>query len=159
MYKHLSRLMRDLIPSTVTLPMICVYLFQDINTVTLISSHCPVQWVGAIRHTRSSFWKIKAGLPAEPSLISKGRLSYTVTMDEYLFWVTLSKFATFIWLGQVSFFLPATFINLWNFPVISGTKTWGWPVVHYGQRFSNTCMQWQKQLYHAWLLYSSISAI
>jgi len=129
MYKHLSSSMHELWPAldphTITLPWAShVYLFRDISTNTPISSHCAVQWVGAIRHSRSSFWKIKAGLPAEPSLISKGRLP-SENISALFWWGEVSHcydrwiiilgdtfFASIIWWAS-SFFLPATFVHLW----------------------------------------------
>ncbi len=172
MYRHLSRPTHELSPAPdlqhSSLPVSRVYLFQDINTDTLISSHCAVQWVGAIRHTRSSFWKIKAGFPAEPSLISKRQVArrgylcsvlmrWSLTllrqMNIYFGWHFLNLLLSFD--GPGLFILPVTFMYLHNFPVISGTNTWGWPAGHYGRRSSNTCVQWQKQPYVAWLLYSS----
>ncbi len=102
----------------------------------------------------SQVWYPKAGCPTRLSLLCFDEVkSQTVTADEYLFWMTLNLLLSFA--GPGLFILPVTFMNLHNFPVISSTKTWGWPADLYGRRSSNTCLQWQKQQYGAWLLYSS----
>lgn len=46
----------------------------------------------------SQVWYPKAGCPARLSLLCFDEVkSHTVTADEYLFWMTLSKFASIIW--------------------------------------------------------------
>lgn len=87
------------------------------------------------------------------SVLMRWSLTLFRRMNIYFGWHFLNLLLSFD--GPGLFILPVTFMHLHNFPVISGTKTWGWPADRYGRRSSNTCVQWQKQPYGAWLLYSS----